>query len=43
MSRRDTHLLGAPAILPQRENLMGIRRVLCVVETRYVAEAEEDV
>lgn len=43
MARCDTHLLGAPAERPQRECLMGTRRLLGVVVARYVTKAEEDV
>lgn len=41
--RRDAHLLRAPAVLPQRQDLAFFRGFSSVVVACYVAEAEEDI
>jgi hypothetical protein len=43
MARRDTHLLRAPAELPERKHIGAFRGLFGIVEARYVAEAEPDV
>ena len=43
MAGRDAHLLGAPAVLPEREDFLTLWGLLHVVVTGDVAEAEEDV